>query len=62
MQVMDTYLLPSISPDQGTKNQLILGCLISSQDKPKLGVYVLFWTSLSNLGHHWVKQYIKHQL
>ena len=44
--------------DQGTKDQMILGSLISSQDKPKVGVLctvldrvVQPWTSLGETVH-----------
>ena len=47
-----------MAPDQGTKDQMILGSLISSQDKPKVGVLctvldrvVQPWTSLGETVH-----------
>ena len=47
-----------MAPEQGTKDQMILGSLISSQDKPKVGVLctvldrvVQPWTSLGETVH-----------
>ena len=47
-----------MAPEQGTKNQIIVGLLISSQDKPKVGAlctvldrHVQPWTALGETVH-----------
>ena len=47
---------------QETENQMVLGFLITSQDKPKVGVLCTVLDSDVRCGQHWLKQYIKRQL
>ena len=39
-----------MAPDRGTKDQLILGSLISSQDKPKVDILCTVW---DRVVQHW---------
>ena len=51
-----------MSSKQETENQMVLGYLITSQGKPKVGVLCTVLDSDVRCGHHWLKQYIKRQL
>ena len=48
-------------PEQGTEDQMILGPLVTSHDKPKVGILCTVFdrvVNLSYLGQQWPKQYI----